>query len=376
MGFKLKNQKPGGPGKKIGNKKGQIQKAKNPNNIIDKVKSAFNNKAPEAKAKPQTAVQKQAETKMNTKKSFNDKYSGILKKSTAKKPTDIPDDRKSTIPFNFQAQNTFNTSTNATGQTVKTFTDETGTPLQRINSNTGISSGDVKTTQGATKRTKFLNDLGAKIAKREATGMQGRIDYQAQFNKDTRSLANTQKVAQSQFDYYGSLPDVRGTDADGNPITLEGIKKSQGMYINTNKSDDKRGNENLYADNPNVFRPSGSPMLTRDSDGNSISASAPDADIQGGFTFKNYTSPTTNSDGTVTPARMQIDDDWRYNKNMLESNAFGRQWANNPAAIAYKEKYNVSSNYSELGSTLSDISEGSFSRGTAFESDPIDPITK
>ena len=44
--------------------------------------------------------------------------------------------------------------------------------------------------------------------------------------------------------------------------------------------------------------------------------------------------------------------------------------------IAFKEKYNVSSNYNELGSTLSDLSEGSFSRGTAFESDPIDPITK
>ncbi len=375
MGFKLKNQKPGGPGKKIGNKKGQIQKAKNPNNIIDKVKSAFNNKAPEAKPKPQTAVQKQAETKMNTKKSFNDKYSGILKKSTAEKPTDIPDDRESTIPFNFQAQNTFNTSTNAAGQNVKTFTDETGTPLQRINSNTGLSSGDVKTTQGATKKTKFLQDLGNKIAKREATGMQGRTDYQAQFNRDTRALMNTQKVAESQFDYYGSLPDVTGTDAAGNNITFPGIKKSQGMYINTNKSDAARP-ENLYADNPNVFRPSGSAMITRDSEGSSISATTPDADIQGGFTFRNYTSPTTNSDGTVTPARLQIDDDWKYNKSTLESNAFGRQWDDNPAAIAYKEKYNVSSNYSELGSTLSDLSEGSFSRGTAFESDPIDPITK
>ncbi len=375
MGFKLKNQKPGGPGKKIGNKKGQIQKAKNPNNIIDKVKSAFNNKAPEAKAKPQTAAQKKVETEMNAKKSFNDKYSGILKKSTAEKPTDIPDDRRSTIPFNFQAQNTFNTSTNAAGQNVKTFTDETGTPLQRINSNTGLSSGDVKTTQGATKKTKFLQDLGNKIAKREATGMQGRTDYQAQFNRDTRSLMNTQKIAESQFDYYGSLPDVTGTDAAGNNITFPGIKKSQGMYINTNKSDAARP-ENLYADNPNVFRPSGSAMITRDSEGSSISATTPDADIQGGFTFRNYTSPTTNSDGTVTPARLQIDDDWKYNKSTLESNAFGRQWANNPAAIAYKEKYNVSSNYSELGSTLSDLSEGSFSRGTAFESDPIDPITK
>lgn len=372
MGFKLKNQKPGGPGRKIGNKKGQIQKAKNPNNIIDKVKSGFNNKAPEAKPKPQTAVQKQAETKMNV--DIKDKYP-VLKKSTPKKPTDIPKDRKSTIPFNFQAQNTFNTSTNAAGQTVKTFTDETGTPLQRISNNTGIFSGDVKTTQGTTKRTKFLNNLGAKIAKREATGMQGRIDYQTQFNRDTRSLMNTQHVAISQFDYYGSLPDVEGTDADGNLIKLKGIKKSQGMYINTNKSDDKR-KENLYADNPNVFRPSGSPMLTRDSDGNSISASAPDADIQGGFTFKNYTSPTTNPDGTVTPARLELDDDWSRKIGTLESNAFGRQWANNPAAQAYKEKYNVSSNYSELGSTLSDLSEGSFSRGKAFESDPIDPITK
>ena len=374
MGFKLKNQKPGGPGKKIGNKKGQIQKAKNPNNIIDKVKSAFNNKAPEAKAKPQTAVQKQAETEMNTKKSFNDKYSGILKKSTAKKPTDLPGDRKSTIPFNFQAQNTFNTSTNATGQTVKTFTDETGTPLQRINRNTGLSSGDVKTTQGATKRTKYLNDLGIKLAKKNATGMQSRYDYQNQFYQDSRSLANTQKIAESQFDYYGSLPDVEGTDADGNKITFKGVKKSHGMYINTNKSGARK--ENLYADNPNVFRPAGSPMLTRSKDGSSISASTPDADIQGGFTFRNYTSSTTNPDGTVTPPRLVTDENWGYQQSILESNAFGKKWGESDAAKAYKEKYNVSSNYSELGPTLSDLSEGSFSTGTAYESDPIDPITK
>ena len=154
---------------RTGNRKGQIPVGadKNKITIVDKVKSAFNNKAPETKPKPQTAVQKQAETKMNTKKSFNEKYSGILNKPAAEKPTETPDERKSTIPFNFQAQNTFNTSTNASGQNVKTFTDETGTPLQRINSNTGLSSGDVKTTQGATKKTKFLQDLGIKLAKTE-----------------------------------------------------------------------------------------------------------------------------------------------------------------------------------------------------------------
>jgi len=361
---------------RVGKRRGQIQvgRDKNKITIVDKVKSAFNNKTPEVKPKPQTAVQKQAETEMNTKKSFNDKYSGILKKPIAEEPTDSTGDRKTSIPFNFQAQNTFNTSTNATGQTVKTFTDETGTPLQRINRNTGLSSGDIKTTQGATKRTKYLNDLGIKLAKKNATGLQNRTDYQNQFYQDSRSLANTQKIAESQFDYYGSLPDVEGTDADGNKITFEGVKKSHGMYINTNKSGARK--ENLYANNPNVFRPSGSAMITRDSYGNSISATTPDADIQGGFTFKKYTSPTTNSDGTVTPPRLVTDENWGYQQSKLESNAFGKKWGESDAAKAYKEKYNVSSNFNEFGSTLSYLSEGSFSTGTAFESDPIDPITK
>ena len=125
--------------------------------------------------------------------------------------------------------------------------------------------------------------------------MQARTDYQAQFYRDSRSLANTQKIAESQFDYYGSLPDVRGTDADGNNITFPGVKKSHGMYINTNKSDASR-KENLYSENPNVFRPAGSAMLAQEQDSkgvfSSISATTPDADIQGGFTFKNYTTPT------------------------------------------------------------------------------------
>jgi len=373
MGFKLKNQKPGGPGGKIGNRKGQIQKAANPNSIINKVKSAFNNKAPEAKPKPQTAGMKEAETKMNAKKSFKEKYPGV---GRSKPISDKAEKRDTSTPFNFQAQNTFNTSTNASGRNVKTFTDESGVALQRISNNTGLSSGDVKTTEGATKRTKYLNDLGAKIAKREATGVQGRVDFQDQFNRDTRSLMNTQKVAESQFDYYRSLPDVTGTDAAGNAMTFPGVKKSHGMYINTNRSDAKRNNENLYADNPNVFRPAGSAMLANETGGGSVAASTPDADIQGGFTFRNYTTPTTAPDGSVIPARLNTDANWAYQQNTLEANAFGRQWANNPAAQAYKEKYNVQSHYSELGSTLSDLTEGSFSRGEAFESDPIAPITK